>query len=86
MSVELATVPGRRTPLHALGGRLVEISPYVPIASSARVGVSISTYLDRIAFGVTGDRDAASDVDVLARGIAGKPTELVAAATAGSRT
>ncbi len=78
-------VPGPRTPLYALGRPLVEIIPYVPIASTARVGVSILSYLDRITFGVTGDRDAASDVDVLARGIAESLAELAAAA-AGSRT
>ncbi len=78
-------VPGPRMPLYALGRPLVEIIPYVPIASTVRVGVSIFTYLDRITFGVTGDRDAASDVDVLACGIAAGLTELVAAATAGTR-
>jgi len=77
-------VPGPRAPLYALGRPLVEIIPYVPIASTVRVGVSIFTYLDRITFGVTGDHDAAPDVDVLARGIADGLTELVAA-TAGTR-
>jgi diacylglycerol O-acyltransferase len=77
-------VPGPRTPLYALGRPLVEIIPYVPIASTARIGVAIFTYLDRITFGVTGDEDAAPDVDVLARGIAAGLTELVAAAAAGA--
>jgi WS/DGAT/MGAT family acyltransferase len=72
-------VPGPRTPLYALGRPLVEIIPYVPIASTLRVGVSILTYLDRITVGVTGDRDAAPDIDILARGIADGLTELVAA-------
>lgn len=78
-------VPGPRIPLYALGRPLVEIIPYVPIASTVRVGVSILTYCDRIAFGVTGDHDAAPDVEVLARGIAEGLTELVAA-TAGTRS
>jgi len=77
-------VPGPRKPLYALGRPVVEIIPYVPIASTARIGVSIFSYLDRIAFGVTGDCDAAPDVDVLARGIADGLAELVAATTAGA--
>jgi WS/DGAT/MGAT family acyltransferase len=77
-------VPGPRAPLYALGRPLLEIIPYVPIASTVRIGVSILTYGNRIAFGVTGDRDAAPDVDVLARGIADGLTELVAATEVGA--
>jgi hypothetical protein len=78
-------VPGPRAPLYALGRPVVEIIPYVPIASTARVGVATFSYLDRVTFGVTGDEDAAADVDVLARGIADGLAELVAA-TAGTRS
>ncbi len=72
------TVPGPRRPLYALGRPMVELLPYVPIASSVRTGVSILTYADRIAFGVTGDDDSAPDVEVLARGIEAGLAELVA--------
>lgn len=75
-------VPGPRQQLYALGRPLVEIIPYVPIASTLRIGVSIFTYRDRITFGVTGDYDAATDVDLLARGISDGLAELVAAADA----
>lgn len=75
-------VPGPRAPLHALGRPVLEIVPYVPLASTARVGVSIFSYLDRICFGVTGDRDTAPDVDVLARGIAEGLGQLAAVTAA----
>ncbi len=79
--VSVATnVPGPRAPLYALGRRVREIVPYVPIGSTMRTGVSIFTYCDRIAFGVTGDADAAADVEVLARGIADALAELAALA------
>ena len=47
-----------------------------------RIGVAILSYSRPVAFGVTGDYEAAPDVDVLARGIADGLAELVAATTA----
>lgn len=73
-------VPGPREPLYALGRQLVEIVPYVPIASTLRTGVSIFTYRGQITFGITGDYDTAADITVLARGIEEAMAELVTAA------
>jgi len=76
--VTVATnVPGPRRRLYALGRPLVEIIPYVPIASTLRTGVSILTYGDQVVFGVTGDYAAAADIDVLADGIDHALAELV---------
>lgn len=85
--VTVATnVPGPRQTLYALGRPLVELIPYVPIASTVRIGVSIFSYCDRITFGVTGDYDSANDIDVLARGIAAGLAELVVRATSTEHT
>jgi diacylglycerol O-acyltransferase len=73
-------VPGPRQPLYGMGRRLVEIIPYVPIATTVRTGVSIFTYCDNVAFGVTGDFAANPDLDVLAHGIEHSVTELLEAA------
>jgi WS/DGAT/MGAT family acyltransferase len=73
-------VPGPPWPLYALGRRVVEILPYVPIATTLRFGVSIFSYCDRVAFGITGDRDHAADIDVLAGGVERGLAELLAAA------
>jgi len=62
-------VPGPRGPLYGLGRRLVEIIPYVPIATTVRTGISIFSYGNDITFGVTGDFGTNPDLDVLARGI-----------------
>ncbi|MCZ2860618.1 WS/DGAT/MGAT family O-acyltransferase [Blastococcus sp. VKM Ac-2987] len=75
-------VPGPRTPLYALGRRLLEIIPYVPIGSTMRTGVAIFSYCGQVTFGVTGDRDAAADVWALAQGIEAGLGELRAAAGA----
>lgn len=81
--VTVATnVPGPRRRLYALGRPLVEIIPYVPIASTLRTGVSIFTYGGQVVFGVTGDYAAAADIDVLADGIEHALAELVTLAGA----
>ncbi len=81
---EIATVatniPGPRQPLYGLGRMLVEIIPYVPISATVRTGVSIFSYCDDLFFGITGDYEAAPDLEVLARGIENGVADLVAAA------
>lgn len=72
-------VPGPQQPLYSLGRRLVEIIPYVPIATSLRTGVSIFSYCDRMTFGITGDYATTPDIDVLARGIEQGVSELTEA-------
>src|SRR5262252_1184420 len=73
-------VPGPRKPLYWMGRRLEEIIPYVPIASTVRTGISIFSYGDNIAFGITGDYAANPDLDILARGIEHGIAELLLAA------
>ena len=62
-------VPGPQQPLYGMGRRLVEIIPYVPIATTLRTGIAIFTYCGTVTFGITGDFAANPDLDVLARGI-----------------
>jgi len=73
------SVPGPRQPLYAMGRHLVEIIPYVPIATTLRTGVSIFTYCGSVTFGITGDYDSTPDLEVLARGIEDGISELLAA-------
>jgi diacylglycerol O-acyltransferase len=75
-------VPGPRRPLYVLGRQMLEILPYVPIALRIRTGVSILTYCDQMAFGITSDYDSAPEVELLGRAIADGVTELVEAARA----
>jgi diacylglycerol O-acyltransferase / wax synthase len=74
-------VPGPRQPLYAMGRRLVEIIPYVPIATTVRTGISIFSYCGNVTFGITGDFAANPDLEVLAHGIEQGITELLNAAT-----
>jgi WS/DGAT/MGAT family acyltransferase len=62
-------VPGPTVPLYALGRRLRELYPYVPIADRIRVAVAVTSYDGVLYFGVTADKDSSSDIGVLAHGI-----------------
>ena len=73
-------VPGPQRPLYAAGRRMVECFPYVPIGGHVRIGVAIFSYNGGLTFGVTGDYDMASDIDVLAEGIEESMRALMAAA------
>jgi diacylglycerol O-acyltransferase / wax synthase len=68
-------VPGPRQTLYCVGRPLVEIIPYVPIASAVRIAIAIFSYCGQITFGITGDYDTTPDLEVLAQGI----TDAVAA-------
>ncbi len=78
-------VPGPQQPLYGMGRKLLEIIPYVPIATTVRIGVSIFTYCGNVTFGVTGDFAANPDLDVLARGIEDSVAELREAARRSGR-
>jgi diacylglycerol O-acyltransferase / wax synthase len=69
MDTAATNVPGPQHAVHALGRRLVESYPYVPIVGSIRIVVAIFSYEGVLFFGVTGDRDHAPDIDILTAGI-----------------
>jgi len=82
MDTATTNVPGPQRPVHALGRRLLESYPYVPIVGTIRIVVAIFSYDGGLYFGVTGDRDHAADVDVLTAGIESGLAELRGYATA----
>lgn len=73
-------VPGPRQPLSCMGRELLEIIPYVPIATTLRTGISILSYCDNVTFGITADYGSTPDIGLLARGIEDGVAELLKAA------
>jgi len=73
-------IPGPQVPLYAVGRRLLEAYPYVPIAMQVRIGVAMLSYDGQVHFGITGDYEHAPDVEVLAEGIDIGMEEMVAVA------
>jgi diacylglycerol O-acyltransferase len=70
-------VPGPPHALYALGREMVEYLPFVPLSQGVRIGVAILSYHGRLAFGVTGDYDAAPDARAMADRIEEGLAELV---------
>jgi diacylglycerol O-acyltransferase len=73
-------VPGPQYPLFVVGRRMVYSYPYVPIMGSVRISIAIFSYCGRLFFGITGDYDTVTDIDVLRDGIEEGMRELVIAA------
>lgn len=72
-------VPGPQLPLYMLGRRMLQAYPFVPLGAQMRVTVAIFSYDGQVNYGVTGDFDAAPDVDVLCRGVEKGLAELLGA-------
>ena len=70
-------VPGPQFPLYAAGRRMVRAFPYVPLGGQMRIGIAIFSYNGEVNFGITGDYDAAADIDVLAGGIEDGMTQML---------
>jgi hypothetical protein len=69
MHTATTNVPGPQQPVQTLGRRMLASYPFVPVVGSIRVVVAIFSYDGGLYFGVTGDYDGASDIDVLTDGI-----------------
>jgi WS/DGAT/MGAT family acyltransferase len=76
----VTNVPGPQVPLYTLDRRLVESYPYVPVIGNVRISIAIFSYDGGLYFGVTGDYDSSSDIDVLTAGVERSMKELIALA------
>ena len=81
MNTVTTNVPGPPLPLYAAGREMIEYLPFVPLGPGVRIGVAILSYNGKLAFGVTGDRDSATDIAVVADGIEAEMTALLALAS-----
>jgi WS/DGAT/MGAT family acyltransferase len=61
----VTNVPGPQIPLYAAGARMRAAFPVVPLAKGQAVSVGLISYNGRVCYGLTADRDAMPDVDVL---------------------
>jgi hypothetical protein len=81
-NVTVTNVPGPQVPLYALGARMEEVWPLVPLAAAHTVGVAVVSYDGKVFFGISGDREV-DDLDVLATGIEAALAELTELAASG---
>lgn len=81
-NITITNVPGPQEPLYALGARMREVQPVVPLAADHAVGIAIFSYDGLVTFGVMADSASTPDIAVLAYGIEEGVEELLALAGA----
>jgi diacylglycerol O-acyltransferase len=77
-NVLVTNVPGPPRPLYAMGARMLDMFPVVPLAGGQAVAIGITSYDGGVHYGLTADRDALPDVDLLADAMGESLAELVA--------
>lgn len=66
VNVTSASIPGPAHPLHLAGARILEVYPVLPLVANEPLGVGAVSYAGTLSVGVTADRDAFPDLEVLA--------------------
>jgi len=79
VNLVVTNVPGPDVPLYALGARMLEAIPLVPLAGNLSVGAAALSYNGQLTIGIQADPVACPDVQTLARGIGRCFAELVTA-------
>ena len=73
----VTNVPGPQHPLQTLGRRLLESFPFVPLIGQVRISIAIFSYDGGLYFGVTGDYESSSDIDILTAGVQTSMAQLL---------
>jgi diacylglycerol O-acyltransferase len=73
----VTNVPGPQVPLYAAGARLAASYPVLPLAAGHVLTVGVTSYDGEVYFGLTADRDAVRDLDVLAASLLDALEELL---------
>jgi diacylglycerol O-acyltransferase len=63
--LSVTNVPGPQFPLYAAGARMVETYPVHPLLPGHALAIGVTSYDGAVFYGITADRDALPDADVL---------------------
>ena len=63
----ITNVPGPQVALYAAGAQLVASYPVLPLSAGHMLAIGVTSYDGEVFFGLTSDRDAISDLDMLAQ-------------------
>jgi diacylglycerol O-acyltransferase len=66
-SLVITNVPGPQFPLYAAGAQMLDTYPVLPLIQGHGLAIGVTSYDGHVFFGLTGDRDAFPDLDVLAQ-------------------
>jgi diacylglycerol O-acyltransferase len=73
----VTNVPGPQVPLYAAGARLAASYPALPLEAGHLLTVGVTSYDGQVYVGLTADRDAVRDLDVLAQSLGEALEELL---------
>ena len=73
----ITNVPGPQVALYAAGAQLVTSYPFLPLSAGHVLAIGVTSYDGEIFVGLTSDRDAISDLDVLAQCLLDSLDELL---------
>jgi diacylglycerol O-acyltransferase len=73
----ITNVPGPQVPLYAAGARMVASYPLLPLSSAHLLTIGVTSYDGEVYLGLTGDRYAIRDLDVLAQCLTDALQELL---------
>lgn len=69
MNTVITNIPGPQIPLYCMGSRMLEAFPYVCVVDGMAMIIAVISYDGKLAFGLSGDRSAVSDLHVLAEAV-----------------
>lgn len=75
----VTNVPGPQEPRYVAGAQLLESYPVVPLFPGQALSIGATSYLGSVCIGLNADRDALSDLDVVAQCMTDALDELTAA-------
>jgi len=76
----VTNIPGPQMPLYVLGRRLQDLFPVAFLPENHALAIAIMSYNGGLDYGLLGDYDAMPDIDLVADGVDGALSELLAAA------
>lgn len=69
VNLVVTNVPGPDVPLYAMGARLLDAVPMVPLAGNLTLGVAVLSYCGELTLGITADTGACPDVATFVAGV-----------------
>ncbi len=80
-NVVITNVPGPQFPLYAAGAQMLESYPVPPLLPGHALAIGVTSYDGHVYYGLSGDRDALPDLDVLGQCLLEALEELVDSAS-----
>ena len=85
VNITTASIPGPPRTAYLAGARVLEVFPVLPLLGNQPIGIGVVSYARSFSIGITADRDAFPDLDIVADAVRGELRAL-AKATGAPRT